>query len=115
MSAPTDSDRPQQAELIPLVDFTRGRAGADLSASDATFRRLLRKGLLPRRLNVRGQIVFTADEVRLALNPPKHFDDDEAIRQWAKVKAAQAPPMSAAQVDLIVSAFRDALSAKAVA
>lgn len=115
MSASTGSIHPQRADLVPLVDFTRGAAGPELAASDATFRRLVRKGLLPRRLNARGQIVFTVDEVRLALNPPKAFDDTPSIRQWARVKAADAPPMSAEQRDILVAAFKDALSAKAVA
>ena len=109
MSATSD------APYVPLVDFVRGAVSPELTASDSTFRRLIRKGLLPKRLNARGQLVFTAEEVRLALHPPKSFDDDASIRAWAKVKAAEAPPMSPEQRDVVLSAFSAALAAKAVA
>ncbi len=100
-------------DLYKLKDYVFGKVDPDLQMSDIAFRRRVRNSSLPRRM-VDGFLAFTIDEVRAAFFPIESFDTDAAIQTWSRLRAAEAPPMSAEQRDLLVSAFSDALSPKVV-
>lgn len=91
--------------LQPIPYFVLARV-----ASDSTFRRWIRQGKLPER-KIDGRYFFTWEEVERAKNPPAPplVTSDDALRAWARRRAAEAPPMSTKQVDLVAGAFVDSL------
>lgn len=95
-------------ELRPITYYLKRD---DQYPSNATLRRYLRAGRLPRRL-VDRKYWFSINEVRAAQVPVRTLPEDEALIKWAKVQAASAGPMSASQIDIVVNAFRDSLKAE---
>lgn len=86
-------------ELIPL------------GFSTSSLRRWVAEGSLPRR-KITGRYAFTLEEVERARKRRRNAspaDSDAELRAWARRRAAEAPPLSHAQIDLVVGAFAEAM------
>lgn len=75
--------------------------------SDATFRRHIRSGALPREWD-RGRMVMRPADVMRALFP-KQNPSDEELSAWVEAKAAEAPPITTEQADLVARVMGAAL------
>lgn len=88
-------------ELRPVTWFVQNGY-----ASRRTFTRRIAEGRLPRRLQA-GKYHWSIAEVRSALSPTS--EAELSLREWAQLKAAEAPPLTVEQARVVVDAFAEAL------
>lgn len=103
MSVSVDAATPRLYKIPELVRLAVG--------SDSTLRRWVREGRLPDRKNDQGQYEFTLEEIERAKFNRREPDRlaDEDVRLWARCRAAEAPALTEAQVELVVGAFAEAM------